>query len=116
MDGTIYKVLTKAALAEAKAKGRFEGSDADRRDGFIHLSAADQLEGTLATHFERQPDLVLVAIETSCLGEALQWEPSRGGAVFPHLYGPLDLGALQWEEPLVLGAVGRHRLPARIAP
>jgi uncharacterized protein (DUF952 family) len=116
MDGTIYKVLSKAALAEAKAKGRFEGSNADRRDGFIHLSAADQLEGTLATHFAGEPDLVLLAVESASLGERLQWEPSRGGAVFPHLYGPLDLGALSWEEPLILGADGGHRLPARIAP
>jgi uncharacterized protein (DUF952 family) len=104
MDGTIYKVLSKAALAEAKSKGRFEGSDADRRDGFIHLSAAGR------------SDLVLLAFEAASLGERLQWEPSRGGAVFPHLYGPLDLATLQWEEPLVLGGDGRHRLPARIAP
>jgi uncharacterized protein (DUF952 family) len=116
MDGTIYKVLSRAALAEAKAKGRFEGSADDDRDGFIHLSAADQLEGTLAKHFAGQKDLILLAIDSESLGERVQGEPSRGGAIFPHLYGPLDLKALLWDEPLELGADGRHRLPARIRP
>jgi uncharacterized protein (DUF952 family) len=116
MDGTIYKVTSRAAFAEAKAKGRFEGSADDARDGFIHLSAADQLEGTLAEHFAGQKDLILLAIDSESLGERLQWEPSRGGALFPHLYGPLDLKALLWDEPLELGADGRHRLPARVLP
>jgi uncharacterized protein (DUF952 family) len=116
MDGTIYKVTSRAALAEAKAKGRFEGSADDQRDGFIHLSAADQLEGTLAKHFAGQKDLILLAVDSESLGERLQWEPSGGGAIFPHLYGPLDLNALVWDEPLELGADGRHRLPARVLP
>jgi uncharacterized protein (DUF952 family) len=116
MDGTIYKVTSRVALAEAKAKGRFEGSADDQRDGFIHLSAADQLEGTLAKHFAGQKDLILLAVDSESLGERLQWEPSGGGAIFPHLYGPLDLNALVWDEPLELGADGRHRLPARVLP
>ncbi len=116
MDGTIYKITSRAALAEAKAKGRFEGSADDARDGFIHLSAADQVEGTLAKHFAGQKDLILLAVDSESLGERLQWEPSGGGAIFPHLYGPLDLNALVWDEPLELGADGRHRLPARVLP
>ncbi len=115
MDGTIYKVLNRAALAEAKAKGRFEGSSDDRRDGFIHLSAADQLEGTLAKHYAGQDDLVLLAVNSESLGERLQWEPSRGGALFPHLYGPLDLESVNSIETLQLGDDGRHRLPAGIS-
>jgi uncharacterized protein (DUF952 family) len=107
MDGTIYKVCSKAALDAAQAKGRFE---------FIHLSSAEQLQGTLAKHFVGQGDLVLLAVDTERLGEHLQWEPSRGGAVFPHLYGPLDLGALLWVEPLTVGADRRHRLPASVLP
>jgi uncharacterized protein (DUF952 family) len=114
MDGTIYKVLSRKELAKAKAKGRFEGSAADARDGFIHLSSADQLEGTLAKHFSGQKGLVLLAVDTGRLGERLQWEPSRGGALFPHLYGPLELDALLWEEPLQLGDDGRHHLPRRV--
>jgi uncharacterized protein (DUF952 family) len=116
MNGTIYKVMSRAALAEAKANGRFEGSADDRRDGFIHLSSADQLEGTLAKHFAGQEDLAVLAVDSESLGERLQWEPSRGGALFPHLYGPLDLKSLVWDEPLELGADGRHRLPARVLP
>jgi uncharacterized protein (DUF952 family) len=116
MDGTIYKVCSKAALDAAQAKGRFEGSSDDRRDGFIHLSSAAQLQGTLAKHFVGQGDLVLLAVDTQRLGEHLQWEPSRGGALFPHLYGPLDLGALLWVEPLTVGTDGRHRLPASVLP
>ena len=72
----------------------------DRRDGFIHLSAADQLEGTLAKHFAREDGLVLLALDPARLGPHLKWEASRGGALFPHLYAPLDLFAPLWAEPL----------------
>ena len=116
MDGTIYKICSKAALADTKARGRFEGSGTDVRDGFIHFSSAEQLEETLAKHFAGQQDLVLLAVDTERLGELLQWEPSRGGAVFPHLYGPLDLAAVVWTEPIALGPDGRPRLPPRILP
>ncbi|HZP09323.1 DUF952 domain-containing protein [Methyloceanibacter sp.] len=116
MDGTVYKVMTRADLAEAKAKGRFDGSADDLRDGFIHLSAADQLEGTLAKHFAGREDLVLLAMDSERLGERLQWEPSRGGALFPHLYGPLEFDALLWDEPLPIGQNGQHLLPRRAQP
>ena len=116
MDGTVYKVMSRTAFAEAKAKGRFEGSADDRRDGFIHLSSADQLEGTLAKHFAGGKVLVVLAMDTTTLGERLCWEPSRGGDLFPQLYGPLPFEALIWEEPIELGTDGRHRLPARVLP
>jgi uncharacterized protein (DUF952 family) len=116
MNRTIYKVMSRAALAEAKTEGCFEGSAADRRDGFIHLCSADQLRGTLAKHFAGQNGLVLLAVDTISLGGRLRWEASRGGDLFPHLYGPLDLKALLWDEPLELGTDGRHRLPARAHP
>jgi uncharacterized protein (DUF952 family) len=116
MDGTIYKVLSRADLAEARAKGRFISSAADIHDGFIHFSAADHLGGTLAKHFAGRDDLVLLAVDSERLGEWLHWEPSRGGALFPHSYGPLRLDVLLWEEPLELGSDGRHRLPRRALP
>ena len=111
MAEPVYKVLTEAAFEEAQRQGRFAGSADDLRDGFIHLSATHQLEGTLATHFTGQPGLVLVAVDAERLGETLKWEASRGGALFPHLYAPLDLAAVLWVEALPLGADGRHVLP-----
>jgi uncharacterized protein (DUF952 family) len=108
--------MTRAELAEAKSRGLFDGSADDRRDGFIHLSSADQLESTLAKHFSGQEHLVLLAVEATSLGGQLRWEPSRDGALFPHLYGPLDLTALLWEAPLALGADGRHLIPQRVLP
>jgi uncharacterized protein (DUF952 family) len=116
MPATIYKVLSRAALDEAKTKGRFEGTGDDARDGFIHLSCAGQLASTLAKHFAGRKDLVLLAVDTASLGGRLVWEPSRGGALFPHLYGALDLKAFVWDEPLELQSDGRHRLPARVLP
>ena len=107
----IFKVLTGAELKVARATGRFEGSADDRRDGFIHLSAADQLEGTLAKHFAARPDLVLLTVDVGMLGAALRWEPSRGGALFPHLYAPLPMTAVRAVAPLTLDDAGRHRLP-----
>lgn len=116
MDEVIYKIMTRAELAEAKSRGLFDGSADDRRDGFIHLSSADQLESTLTKHFSGQEHLVLLAVEATSLGKHLRWEPSRDGALFPHLYGPLDLTALLWEAPLALGADGRHLIPQRVLP
>jgi uncharacterized protein (DUF952 family) len=111
MAEPVYKVLSEAAFEQAWAAGRFHGSADDARDGFIHLSAGQQLAGTLAAHFARQEGLVLVALDARRLGPALKWEASRGGALFPHLYASLDLAAVLWVEPLPLGQDGRHVLP-----
>ena len=111
MATRIYKVLTEAELSEARAVGRFEGSADDRRDGFIHLSAAHQLEGTLAKHFAGRADLLLLTVDVEALGSALRWEPSRGGALFPHLYAPLPMVAVRDIAPLRLDDAGRHHLP-----
>ncbi|HEX2448021.1 MAG TPA: DUF952 domain-containing protein [Methyloceanibacter sp.] len=109
MAEPVYKVLSRTAFEEASRKGHFAGSADDLRDGFIHLSASHQLAGTLAAHFAGQDGLVLLALDADRL--ALKWEVSRGGALFPHLYAPLDLTAILWAEPLTLGADGRHILP-----
>ncbi len=111
MAEPVYKVLSETAFKEAERKGRFTGSADDSRDGFIHLSAAHQLEGTLASHFAGQAGLILLAVDPDWLGPALKWERSRGGALFPHLYAPLDLAAVLWVEPLPLGPDRHHILP-----
>jgi uncharacterized protein (DUF952 family) len=111
MAEPVYKVLTKAAFERAARNGHFQGSIDDVRDGFIHLSAGHQLEGTLAKHFAGQSELVLLAVDPHRLGPDLKWERSRAGALFPHLYAPLDLAAVLWNKPLALSPDGRHILP-----
>ena len=107
----VYKILSEAAYEAAKREGHFSGSAGDARDGFIHLSAADQVEGTLSSHFAGQEGLLLVALDPDRLGPELKWEPSRGGALFPHLYGPLDLATVVGVEKLGLGEDGEHVVP-----
>jgi uncharacterized protein (DUF952 family) len=111
MAKPVYKILSAPAFAEAKRAGRFLGSPDDLRDGFIHLSAAEQLAGTLAKHFAGQDALVLLALNAERLGVDLKWEPSRDGELFPHLYAPLDLAAVLWSKTLTLGNDGTHILP-----
>lgn len=86
---TVFKILTRAEWEAASASGVFTGAAVDLKDGFIHLSAEDQWRETLRLHFAGQTDLVLAAFEAEALGPVLKWEPSRGGALFPHLHGPL---------------------------
>jgi uncharacterized protein (DUF952 family) len=115
MAEPIYKVVTEAAFEASWRQGQFDGSADDRRDGFIHFSAAHQLAGTLAKFFARREGLVLLAVDPARLGPGLKWETSRGGALFPHLYAPFDLAAVLWAEPLALGPDGRHILPEGVA-
>ena len=116
MSDPIYKICASAMLQEARGRGRFEGSADDLRDGFIHLSAGHQVAGTLAKYFAGQRDLVLIAVDPERLGAGLRWEKSRGGELFPHLYGPLDLDHVISIEALVLQEDGTHRLPEGVAP
>ena len=111
MADPIYKVMTEAAFEASWSQGHFKGSADDLRDGFIHFSAAHQLETTLAKYFAGQEDLVLLAVDPERLSPALKWEPSRGGALFPHLYAPLELAAVLWAEPITLAEDGSHVLP-----
>ena len=115
MAEPVYKICPEAALREARKSGRFDGSADDARDGFIHLSAGSQVAGTLAKDFAGQRNLVLLAIDPEGLGERLRWETSRGGELFPHLYGRLDLAHVISVEPLALQEDGSHRLPEGIA-
>jgi uncharacterized protein (DUF952 family) len=107
----IYKILLRADWEAACRAGRYEGSPVDLRDGFIHFSTAAQAAETARRHFAGQTGLVLVGFDPERLGPALKLEPSRGGDLFPHLYGPLDLAAVAWAKPLPLGPDGAHVFP-----
>jgi len=107
----IYKISPAGLWAAAEAAGRFTGAPVDVADGYIHFSTADQARETAAKHFAGQEGLKLVAVETEALGPALRWEPSRGGALFPHLYAPLELSAVRWVRDLPLGPDGAHHFP-----
>lgn len=110
----VYKILAEVEWAAAAGASQFSGSAADLQDGFIHLSAADQVAATAAKHFKGQDGLVLVAFPAAVLGHALRWEPSRGGALFPHFYGPLPVAAAAWVRPLSLDADGIPLLPPEL--
>jgi uncharacterized protein (DUF952 family) len=112
MSQFIYKITPQAPWREAEASGRFTGAPIDVADGFIHFSTAAQVRETAAKHFSGQTDLLLVAIDGASLGDALKYEVSRGGALFPHLYGVLELDTVLWVKPLPLGADGTHLFPA----
>ena len=107
----IYKICPAPLWREAERAGAFEGAPVDRADGFIHFSTGAQVGETAAKHFAGEGDLFLIAVDAEALGEALRWEPSRGGALFPHLHGPLPLSAVTWVKPLPLGPDGAHRFP-----
>jgi uncharacterized protein (DUF952 family) len=106
----IYKIATLAQWREAEAAGVFEGAPVDLADGFIHFSSARQVAETLAKHFAGQRELVLVSVETERLGDALRWEVSRGGQLFPHLYGTLPVEAVSAVQEIPVGLDGRHVL------
>ena len=114
MPTTIYKICPAALWQDAERGGRFHRAPVDQHDGFIHFSTAAQVAETAARHFAGAAGLVLVAVDAGLLDATLKWEPSRGGDLFPHLYGPLPLSAVLWAVPLPLGADGRHVFPERL--
>ena len=107
----VYKILSQQEWDETKAAGVFRGAAVDVADGFIHLSSGGQVAATAALHFSGRDDLVLAAVDADSLGASLVWEPSRGGDLFPHLYGDLPLTAIVSADPMPLGSDGIHRLP-----
>ena len=106
----IYKIFRRAEWEALRTAGETRGAPVDLADGYIHLSTAAQVVETAAKHFAAESDLVLVAVDGTRLGDALRWEPSRGGQLFPHLYGPLRLEHVAWDKSLPLGAAG-HIFP-----
>lgn len=111
MATTIYKICDAAIWREAEQSGIFRGAAIDLRDGYIHFSTAAQAIETAALHFAGQSGLVLAAIDVGAFGDSLKWEPSRGGALFPHLYGTLPMSAVRRVDPLPVGPDGRHVFP-----
>lgn len=108
---TIYHICRRGEWEAALAAGRYDGSSQDRADDFIHFSTAAQVAASAAKHRAGQAGLVLLAVDADALGAALRWEPARGGALFPHLYGPLPPEAVRRTEELLLGPDGRHLFP-----
>jgi uncharacterized protein (DUF952 family) len=94
MSATAFKILTAEQWAQFQADDVFNGAPVDLADGYIHLSTADQLQGTLDKHFAGQDALVIVEIDLAALGDTIKWEVSRGGALFPHIYGSLPMAAV----------------------
>ena len=111
MSETLYKICPRDLWRQAVEAGAFAGAPVDLADGYIHFSTAGQVAETAAKHFAGQDDLMLVAVDAAALGDALKWEPSRGGALFPHLYGPLALSAVLSADALPLGPDGAHKFP-----
>ncbi|MBK9083111.1 MAG: DUF952 domain-containing protein [Rhizobiales bacterium] len=107
----IFKILRAGEWRQAQQSGVFAGSEHDARDGFIHFSTAAQARETARKHFAGETDLVLAAVDADALGPALTWEPSRGGALFPHLYAALPLDRIVWTKPLPLAQDGLHLFP-----
>lgn len=105
----LYKILPAAEWRDAMARGVFEGSAVDHKDGFIHLSAAHQVVETAARHFKGGEGLMLVSFAAEDLAH-LKWEPSRGGDLFPHVYGPIETQLATGVHPLPLEN-GVHRFP-----
>ena len=111
MAQVIYKICRADEWREAAQAGAFRGAAIDLTDGYIHFSTDAQVRETAARHFVGASDLVLVAVAAAALGPALKWEPSRGGALFPHLYAVLTPDAVLWVKPLPLDGDGRHMFP-----
>ena len=107
----IYHMCKRAEWEAARAAGSYAGSSQDAADGFIHFSSAAQIVGSAAKHRTGQSDLVIIEVDVDALGAALKWEESRGGQLFPHLYGKLTVGAVRRVAPLPLGVDGRHLFP-----
>jgi len=111
----IFKIVQAPEWRDADSVGFYAGSPKDRADGFMHLSTAAQVAGTLAKHYAGERGLLLVGVDPAMLGSNLRFEPSRDGALFPHLYGTLPLSAARWAKPLELDQEGKFVLPAELA-
>jgi uncharacterized protein (DUF952 family) len=110
----IVKVLRTDEWAGFEREGRFEGAPVDVSDGYIHFSTPAQVAETVAKHFNGEHALELLAVDPASLGAGLRWEPSRGGQLFPHLYGVFEMDHVLWHETLPIGPNGLHIFPERM--
>ena len=106
MSAVAYKLVDRAEWGAAPAVGAYAGTGVDLADGYIHMSSAAQLAETARRHYAGRDDLLLVTVDLTVLGEALKWEASRGGDLFPHLFAPLPLAAAREERGLSVDAAG----------
>jgi uncharacterized protein (DUF952 family) len=111
VDALIYKICHGNEWRLAEREGIYAGSAKDREDHFIHFSCAEQVMATLQRYYAEASDLVLVAVTTESLGDLLKYEPSRDGALFPHLYGTLPMTFVKWVKPILRGANGAFIVP-----
>ena len=107
----IYKVATGTVFRASEAAGMFLGMPVDHADGYVHFSAAAQLRETLKLYFAGQSDLVLFAVRAGELGKTLRWEPSRGGQLFPHVFGPVPMSTVGHSAGIAVAADGTVALP-----
>jgi uncharacterized protein (DUF952 family) len=107
----IYKIADADVLAQAQAEGVLAGMPVDMEDGYIHLSTAGQVGATLSKHFKGQGGLALLAVRTAAVDDDLRWEISRGGDLFPHLYGALPMSAVAWIKTVSVAPDGWVKLP-----
>jgi uncharacterized protein (DUF952 family) len=110
----IYKICPESLWQEAEGRGALVGMPIDLADGYIHFSTGTQLAETLRLHFAGVDALIVAAVDTEKLGSDLRYEKSRGGELFPHLYGPLPMSAVTWVEPLLIGPDGKHVIPDKV--
>lgn len=117
MAETIYKICDRTLWQAAQQKGQFEGAPIDLEDGYIHFSTQSQVIETARKHFKGSDDLLLLSVSVAALQACpheLKWEPSRGGDLFPHLYGPMPLDAVTESQPLPKQEDGYHRFPPQL--
>ncbi len=107
----IYKICDATLWQSAVESGEFIGAEIDLQDGYIHFSTSEQMRETAAKHFAGREGLVIIAVDADALGEQMKWEPSRGGALFPHLYRALKVEEAVWCKPLPLNTGGAHEFP-----
>ena len=109
----IFKILDASLWQIAYAKSVFDGAGIDLKDGYIHFSTRDQLRETARLHFSAQENLMLFAIDETTVAQKIRWEPSRGGKLFPHVYGTIALGDIIWAKPLPWNGT-EHVFPSEI--